>query len=107
MGESAARNAVYTALQKVPQGEAKKMAATLLDLKHTKGFDHIITPEIENWANKMIKQTSRVEMIKNIMSMGGLGAAGFALGGPALGAAAALTPKVYKGVKGMLKKHAK
>lgn len=106
MGEGAARNAVYAALQKVPQGEAKQMAETILDLKRTKGFDQIITPEMEAWAHGMVKQTSRVEYIKNALSLGGFGAAGLALGGPAGAVIGAFTPKAIKGIKAIMsKKH--
>lgn len=77
MGEGAGRNAVYSALQRVKPGDAEGMANTVLDLKRTKGFDNIITPQMEEWANNMLKQARTAGMIKK--SLGSVGAAG--LGG--------------------------
>lgn len=86
MGEGAARNAIYSALQRVQHGDAEGMAKTLLDLKQKKGFDRIITPKMEDWANNMIKQTKRAALIKKSMGVVGGGVAGGLMGGP-MGAA--------------------
>ncbi len=103
MGEGAARNALYAALQRVPAGDAEGMAKTILDLKRTKGFDKIVTPEIENWANNMLSHSKKVGLLKNVLgnvgsSLGGA-AAGSAVFGPLGGAIGAAAPLGYKGAK--------
>lgn len=99
MGESAGRNALYSALQKVPARDAEKMAETILDLKRTKGFDKIVTKEIENWANNMLKHVSHVDKIKTVLGS----AAGATLGGLAGGGTGAavgmVAPALFKGAK--------
>jgi hypothetical protein len=82
MGEGAARNAIYAALRHIPHGDSEGMAKTILDLKQTKGFDNIITPQMESWANNMIKQTKRAALIKKSMGVVGGGVAGGLMGGP-------------------------
>jgi len=106
MGESAARNALYAALQKVPIGNAEKMANTVLDLKRTKGFDNIITGDMETWAKNMLDYIKKSESIKrNLSGIGQVsshiagGAIGGMAGGPlgaAIGAALPLAWKVPK-----------
>lgn len=92
LGPSAGKNILYNALQRVPQGNAKKMAETLLDLKRTKSYDQFVTPEMEKWAHDLLKQIKYGENIKSALASLGGGLGGFALGGPlggALGAAGA------------------
>jgi|GEM_PF-5175662 hypothetical protein len=57
IGPSGARNVLYNALMKVPEGDAEGMAKTILDLKQTKGFDKIVSSDMEAWANKMLKRS--------------------------------------------------
>jgi hypothetical protein len=108
MGPSAARNAIYAALQKVPMGDAERMANTILDLKRTKGFDQIITPEFEKWAIQMLKNTQNVGHIKSALGIAGGGAMGALIGGalgtsPIGAAIGAASPLIYKGGKYLIK----
>lgn len=114
MGPSAAKNAIYAALQRVKPGDAEEMVKTILDLKRTKGFDKIITKEMEDWAHKMHTYLSHSERIRNNLSKFGSiashvvpPAVGAGLGGPvgaAIGAAIPLGWKSAKYIKGMMKK---
>jgi len=92
MGEGAARNAIYSALQRVPVGDAEGMAKTIIDLKRTKGFDKIITPHMEEWAANMLTQVRRSGMIKKSLGSAGGMALGGALGGPVGAAVGAALP---------------
>lgn len=87
MGPIAGRNAIYSALQRVPENDAEGMAKTILDLKRTKGFDKYITPEIEKWAINMLKHVRNVKYIKDAM---GSVAGGAAFGLPGMIGGAAL-----------------
>lgn len=98
MGEGAARNALYAALQHVPLGDAEKMAETILDLKRTKGFDRIVTTEIEQQANNMLKQFHRAKYIKGGLKTASGALAGLPFGplGSAIGAVAPHSPMLLK-----------
>lgn len=89
MGEGAARNAMYAALQRVKPNDAEGIATGILELKRTKGFDNIVTPEIENWANDMLKRVKYSGLIKKTLGSAGAGTIGGAMFGPA-GAVAGL-----------------
>ncbi len=107
MGPSAARNALYSALQKVPVGDAEKMAKTVLDLKRTKGFDEIVTKDMENWAHNTLKHSSRADFLRKGLTSVGAGLAGSAMLGPVggvLGAAAPWSLKAGKLLAEKLKK---
>lgn len=80
IGPSGTRNILYNALMKVEPGNAEGMAKTILDLKRTKGFDSIVSADMEKWANGMLKRTK----YSNLASKGSKTAAG-ALGGFAFG----------------------
>lgn len=81
LGSSAGRNILYNALLKVPEGDAESMATTLLDLKKTKGFDQFVTPEMENWANGMLKRIKTAKMVKQVGAPLAGAAGGFMMGG--------------------------
>lgn len=99
LGPSAAKNILYNALQKVPLNDAEGMANTILDLKRTKGYDTFVTPEMEKWANSMLKQIRYGGAIKKgLTSVGGI-AAGSALFGPMGGAVGLTAPWLWKGGK--------
>jgi hypothetical protein len=107
MGPSAARNAIYSALQRVNPGDAENMANTILDLKRTKGFDKIIDQDMESWANKMLTHVKRADMIKRIMASTGGALTGSAIFGPfggAVGAAAPFAPKAVQYVSKFIRK---
>jgi hypothetical protein len=104
MGEGAAKNAMYAALQKVRMGDAGKMAETILDLKRTKGFDKIITKDMEEWATNMLAHTKNVGRIKNALSASGGAVAGGMLAGPVGAAIGAALPFGVKYGKNFIKK---
>lgn len=106
MGPSAARNALYSALQRVKPNDAEAMANTVIDLKRTKGFDNIVTKEMEEWANNMLHYLNKSESIRrNLSNSGkiaahGAGALGGAmLGGPMGAAIGSALPFAWKGTK--------
>lgn len=101
MGPSAARNALYAALQRVKPNDAEGMANTILDLKRTKGFDKIINSDMEKWATNMLKNVRNANLIKKAMGIAAGGAAGSAFFGPVGGAIGAGLPFIPKGVKGL------
>lgn len=80
LGPSVGRNVIYSALNKIKPGEARKMADAILDLKRKKGFESFITPDIEKWAMEMSKRTKRSELAKKAASIGGGALAGSTLG---------------------------
>lgn len=95
LGESAGKNIIYNALQKVPLHNAAKMADTIIDLKRTKGYDHFITPEMEQWAKNMKRRIFMTKGLQTALSAG-LGASIFGGYGAAVGAAAPHAPAVLK-----------
>lgn len=95
MGSSASRNAIYAALQKVKPNDAAGMANTLIDLKKTKGFDNIITPDIEKWANDQLRNIKNVKSINNYTTALTGATVGGLLGGP-VGTAIGLTAPLIK-----------
>jgi hypothetical protein len=96
MGEGAARNALYAAVQKVPENDAAGLANTILDLKRTKGFDKVVTSQMEDWANNMLKHVNRVNNIRKAAGMAGGAMAGGAVFGPFGAVAGASLPYVAK-----------
>lgn len=78
LGPSAAKNILYNAIQHVPMGDAEALAKTILDLKQTKGYDHIIDQETEKWASNMLVHARRQNLIKKglLWGTGGLGLGG-------------------------------
>ncbi len=99
LGPSAGKNILYNALQKVPLNDAEGMANTLLDLKRTKGYDEFVTPQMEEWANKMLKQVRYGSAIKKGLTSIGAATAGAAMLGPFGGVAGASAPWLWKGGK--------
>ncbi len=86
LGPSAGKNIIYNALQKVPMKDAEGMANTILDLKRTKGYDQFITPDMEQWANNMLKHVRNASYLKKGLIggaslIGGGAVAGHFLGG--------------------------
>lgn len=111
MGPSAARNALYAALQRVPEGNAEEMAKTVLDLKRTKGFDNIVTKEMEDWATNMLSYVGKTESIRRnlsntgrIATHGASALAGGMLGGPIGAAVGAALPFGWKTAKYLAEK---
>ncbi len=104
MGTSAARNAIYSAMQKIKPGDASGIANTVLDLKRTKGFGDTITPQMEQWANGMLKQIKRANLIKGAFKMAGGAAIGGEIGGPTGALIGATAPFMKEGAKTVLKK---
>jgi len=90
VGEKIGKKLIYNAVKNVPEGDYKKLAETLLDLKQTKGYDRFITKEIEDWAHNMLKHGNRAENIIKAMKATGGGLAGSLAGGilghPGIGA---------------------
>jgi hypothetical protein len=106
MGPSAAKNALYSALQRVKEGDAEGMANTIIDLKRTKGFDNIVTKEMLDWANNMLKYLKSSESIRRNLGNAGristhmIGAGtGAMLGGPVGAAVGGSLPFAWKGAK--------
>lgn len=108
MGEGAARNAIYAALQKVPMNDAEGIAKTVLDLKRTKGFDEIITVDMEKNANNILKQVRQSNFLKDALKTGAGAAAGAlsigGLAGAGIGGALANSPKIAKYIAERFKK---
>jgi hypothetical protein len=99
MGASGARNAIYAALQKVPVGDAEKMAHTILDLKRTKGFDEIITPEFEKLALDALRRSKISQLVRGSSKTFGGAAVGGLLGGPVGAVVGGALPFGWKGAK--------
>ena len=107
LGPSVGSNILYAALSKVRPGDYDKMADTILELKRTKGFDRIVTPNMEAWANAIQSKSKKLGYIrKGLMSIGGA-----TLGGALLGehwaALGALAPFASKSLKSLLSKYKK
>lgn len=103
VGPSVAKNILYNALQKVKPNDAKGLAETVLDLKRTKGYDQFVTPEMEDWAHKMVKQVSNAELIKGALKISGGAAAGGLIGGPVGAAIGAVAPFAKEGAGKLVK----
>jgi hypothetical protein len=103
VGPSIAKNILYNALQKVKPNDAKGLAETVLDLKRTKGYDQFVTPEMEDWAHKMVNQVSRSNMIRNALKVGGGATAGGLVGGPVGAMVGAGLPFAKEGASKLVK----
>lgn len=99
IGPSGARNILYNALIKVPEGDAEGMAKTVLDLKKTKGFDSIVSSDMEKWANDMLKRTSRANLARVSAKTGSGALAGLAIGGLPGSLIGAALPNIPKGME--------
>lgn len=95
LGDAAGKNIIYNALQKVPLHNASKMADTILDLKRTKGYDHFITPEMEQWAKSMKTRLRVTKGLQTALSAG-LGGSLFGGYGMAIGGALPHAPGILK-----------
>lgn len=107
IGPEGGKNILYNALRSVKPGDAEAMANTVLELKRTKGFDQFVTPEMEEWANKMLKQVRVSGRIRHVIRVGSGAAAGGILGhgvgGAVLGGALAETPTMIKSIARAMK----
>lgn len=108
IGPSGARNILYNALLKAPEGDAEGMANTLLDLKRTKGFDNIVSSDMEQWAKKILKRSKYSNVASRAVKTAAGGVGGYLLGGNYLGAlgGAALvnSPKILEYISKYAKK---
>lgn len=80
LGTSIGSDVLYSALQKIKPGDAEGMANTILEYYRTTGLKRFIRKDMLDWANAMVKRTSKAAKIRK-----GLGVAGGATGGALAG----------------------
>ena len=88
IGEPGKGHVLYNFLQNIDPKNVSKFAKAILDAKKTKGYSQYVTPELEAWANNIIRRQSTRSATQDIA----LGLATLPLMGP-MGAASVIGAK--------------
>lgn len=99
IGEEGKNKILYNHLLKVKPKDAEGMANALLDAKHKKGMEALVTPEMEKWATKMLHQVHINRALHGV----GFAALGEQMFGHAGLAAGAVLPYAWQGGKASVK----
>lgn len=105
LGPSVGKNVLYSALNKVKPGDYENMAETILELKRTKGFDDIVTKDIEKWANDILARGKTSERVGYALKGTAGAIAGGVLGGPVGATIGSIGTLGYPYLKEAIKKY--